>query len=160
VPDDYETIQDAVDNADSGDTIIVRDGICFENVKVDKEHLTIRSENGPDSTIVLAPIINDPVFEVSEDYVNISGFTVKGATYSNGIYLLGACYCDISNNNASNNYDGIYLYASRHNNITNNRVSDNNHDGIDLRSSSNNNTITNNIASNNNNYGIYSLRQK
>ena len=36
VPDDYGTIQDAVDNATAGDTIIVRDGTYTENVHVNK----------------------------------------------------------------------------------------------------------------------------
>ena len=45
VPNDYGTIQGAVDAASSGDTIIVRDGTYTENVNVNKR-LTIRSENG------------------------------------------------------------------------------------------------------------------
>ena len=45
VPDNYEKIQWAVDNASTGDTIIVRDGTYNENVEV-SESLTIRSENG------------------------------------------------------------------------------------------------------------------
>ena len=42
VPDDYPTIQAAVDAANAGDTIIVRDGTYIENVNVNKQ-LTIRS---------------------------------------------------------------------------------------------------------------------
>ena len=41
VPDDYPAIQAAVDAANSGDIIIVRDGTYTENVDVNKEHLTI-----------------------------------------------------------------------------------------------------------------------
>ena len=37
VPDDYERIQWAVDNASAGDTIIVRDGIYYEHVNVNKQ---------------------------------------------------------------------------------------------------------------------------
>jgi len=37
VPDDYSTIQQAVDDASAGDTIIVRDGTYTENVDVNKE---------------------------------------------------------------------------------------------------------------------------
>jgi pectin methylesterase-like acyl-CoA thioesterase len=43
VPDDYGTIQDAVDNATAGDTIIVRDGTYTENVHVNKS-LTMYSK--------------------------------------------------------------------------------------------------------------------
>ncbi|MCW3134245.1 MAG: right-handed parallel beta-helix repeat-containing protein [Methanophagales archaeon] len=76
VPDDYLTIQEAVNAASAGDTIIVRDGTYTENVEVDKR-LTIRSENGSDSTIVQAANLSNPTFEVSADGVNISGLTVK-----------------------------------------------------------------------------------
>ncbi|HID43216.1 MAG TPA: hypothetical protein EYP30_05460 [Archaeoglobaceae archaeon] len=53
VPDDYPTIQGAVDAANPGDTIIVRDGIYYENVMVDKS-LNIRSENCSTNCIVNA----------------------------------------------------------------------------------------------------------
>lgn len=71
VPDDNSTIQEAVDYAIAGDTIIVRDDTYTENVHVNKR-LTIKSENGTDKTIVHA-------FEVTADYVVIIGFTVKGS---------------------------------------------------------------------------------
>ena len=148
VPDDYTTIQAAVDNATAGDTIIVRDGNYNENVNVNKR-LTIRSENGSANCIVTAATSSDHVFEVTADYVNITGFTVKGATsYKKaGIYLDGAEHCYISDLKASNNDYGIYLDHSRYNNLTKNTAS-NNYDGIYLLWSSNNN-LTNNTASNN-----------
>ena len=112
VPDDYSTIQRAVDAAKSGEIIIVRDGRYTGNVVVNKPHLTIRSENGARATIVQAVNSNDHVFEVYADYVTISGFTVKGATENPnaGIGLHYADYCNISGNNVSNNYYGIYIY--------------------------------------------------
>jgi hypothetical protein len=88
----WNTIQEGINDASDGATIIVRDGIYCENVDVDKR-LTIRSENGADATIVQATI-SDHVFEVTADYVNITGFTVTGATcYGDGIYLSNANYC-------------------------------------------------------------------
>jgi pectin methylesterase-like acyl-CoA thioesterase len=50
---DFTRIQDAVDAASAGDTIIVRDGTYTENVDVNKR-LTIRFENGSGKTIVQA----------------------------------------------------------------------------------------------------------
>jgi parallel beta-helix repeat protein len=157
VPDDYGTIQAAVEAVNEGDTIIVRDGIYTENVDVrylKNNHLTIRSENGPDSTIVLAEDPDDDVFFVGQDYVNISGFTVTGAgAHYSGIYLRGD-YCTISNNNASNNgFAGIYVSYSTNNTISGNTANSNSHDGIILQNSSNS-TITNNIANLNTNFGI------
>jgi pectin methylesterase-like acyl-CoA thioesterase len=61
VPDEYSTIQAAVNAASNGDTIIVRDGTYTENIKVDKS-LTIRSKNGPDYTVVRAKKPDEHVF--------------------------------------------------------------------------------------------------
>ena len=36
VPDDYPTIQEAIDNANNGDTVFVKSGIYYEEVEVDK----------------------------------------------------------------------------------------------------------------------------
>lgn len=46
VPGDYATIQDAVDNAMPGDTILLGDGPFFENVVIDVENLTLRPQVG------------------------------------------------------------------------------------------------------------------
>jgi parallel beta-helix repeat protein len=150
-----ESIQAAVNAADPDDTIIVRDGIYTENINVNNR-LTIQSENGSANCIIQAEDSHDHVFEVKADYVNISGFTVEGATdYSSGIYFYHAEHCTISNNKANSNYNGIDLWDSNNNNrLTNNTVSNNSYYGISLRMSSNN-TLTNNTMSGNKyNFGI------
>ena len=177
VPDDYSTIQAAVNAASPGDTIIVRDGTYNENVNVDKR-LTLRSENGAVNCIVSASKSSDPVFNVTADYVNITGFTVRDAYYRGyGIYLYEAEHCIVSDNKATNNDYGVYLYDSSNNNIAINTASNNDWSGIYLDSSSNNNitgntasksfdgsiylnsssnnTLTGNTASDNYGYGIY-----
>ena len=116
VPDDYPTIQAAVDAASPSDTIIVRDGTYTENIDIDKDHLTIQSENGAEVTIVQAANPNDSVFEVTSDYVNINGFTMKGAhTCYAGIFIYHAGYCNIFNNICENNGLGIWLGYSDNN---------------------------------------------
>jgi parallel beta-helix repeat protein len=145
----FVNIQDAVDNASDEYTIRVDDGTYDENVDVDKQ-LTICSEYGAAVTTISAPNPNDNVFDVTADYVNISGFNVTGATQKAGIYLCNANYCNISNNSVSNNNIGIHLQMeSRYNTITNNNVSDN-ENGISL-SSSDDNHIYNNYFDNANN---------
>ncbi len=152
VPDDYATIQGAVDNATAGNTIIVRDGTYPENVKVNKR-LTIRSENGPANTIVVGNP-NDHVLSVTADHVSIKGLTVKNATGLNrvGMYV-HANYCDIMDNMALNNPYGFFLSESSKNTIINNIASDNLGDGIYL-DYSDSNTISNNTVKLNRRYGI------
>jgi len=82
VPDDYLTIQAAVDIASDGDTIIVRDGTYIENVDITKL-LIIQSEKGTGSTSVTAANPDDHIFYVTAEGVTISGFTVTGATKEN-----------------------------------------------------------------------------
>ena len=98
------SIQAAVDNAAAGETISVYNGSYTENVNVD-EQVTLRGE-GADVVTVTAASTLDHVFEVTLDYVNISGFNVTGATciFNVGIYLSSdADYCNISNNTANSN---------------------------------------------------------
>ena len=124
-------IQHAIDNASAGDTICVKDGTYNENVDVNKR-LTIRSEDGSANCIVNASNPNDPVFEVTEDYVNISGFMVQNATGATaGIYLDNVEHCNISNNNVSNNYYGIYLWDSSNNNLIYNNYFNNTNNAYD-----------------------------
>jgi internalin A len=176
---DFTKIQDAVDAASPGDTIIVYPGTYIENVDVNTDNLTIQSENGVANCIVNASNPDAHVFDVTASGVNITGFTVQNATVGGnaGIYLgSGVSHCNISSNNATNDYLGILLYSSSNNTLTNNTASLNewrgiylsysssntltdntassNDDGIYLYSSSNN-TLTNNTASSNDYDGIY-----
>ena len=178
VPDSYEKIQWAVDNAIAGDTIIVRDGTYYENLKVDKQ-LTIKSENGSANCIIDGGG-SGSVITLNANGITIEGFTVRnsGTSWSDagikvnsdnnsitgnnisnnwyGIHLWYSSNNSITNNNLSlNNWDGILLYSSSNNLITNNSISLNNGDGILLSSYSSNNSITNNNLSSNNEAGIH-----
>jgi len=155
-PADFPTIQEAVDAASLGDIIIVKDGNYTENVDVNKNGLTVESENGANATIVQAADSEDHVFEITADYVTISGFTVKGATGLDkiGLCLSGADHCTISDNNAVSNYVGIALLGGGTNNaISGNTANSNTSIGIYLGSSSTNNSVSGNTA-NLNPYGI------
>jgi len=163
------SIQAAINNAIAGDTIYVHTGTYAENLIVNKT-LTLRG----DGAGVVTVQTNDPninVFTVTADYVNISGFTVTGATsYSNaGICLNNSNNSIIANNVVSGNFAnifisssdrttltdntvsdgdyGIYMAFSSDNNLTGNRATLNAQYGINLVDFSNNNTIRDNIAS-------------
>ena len=138
VPDDYEKIQWAIGNASDGDTILVRAETYYENIVVDKM-VDIQSVSGSSVTKVVAYNASDHVFHVIVNHVNISGFTVMGATgvappypnWKSGILLDNVSYCNISNNILINNNYGIYLYKAVNNTISGN-IAWNNSDGFYL----------------------------
>ena len=145
------SIQAAVDNAGSGETICVKAGSYTENVDITTSHLRLTGE-GAGVVTVTAANPNDHVFNVTADYVNISGFNATRATGSGmaGIYLNGADHCNISENNCSNNCEGIKLRKSSNNRLTSNTANSNSDYGISL-SLSKGNLIYNNYFNNTNN---------
>ncbi len=151
----FSSIKDAINDYDTSDghTIEVGDGVYHENVKVTKS-LTIRSLNGSADCIIQGARRREHVVTVTADCVNVSGFTVNGATSRKAGIYLNAGYCNVSTNNCSNNYIGIHLDGSNNNIISGNDCSNNGGEGIYLDGSSNNRVSSNN-CSNNRGDGIY-----
>ncbi len=159
----FTNIQDAVDNATAGDTIIVRDGTYTENVVVGKE-LTIRSENGYAKTLVRAARSSKHVFTVTADNVTIQGFTVTGAVAKHPYYSYKTAgialgrdvdHCNITDNRVTNNTQGIRLSFLCGNNIVKrNIVNANSIFGIFLYWGSNGNKIEDNIVDFNGKRGL------
>jgi len=156
--DTYSSIQEAVDRAAAGSTIIVREGWYQETVNVDKT-LTILSECGSENTVIQSDNPEDCVFCVTANSVNISGFTIiGGGDYSNsilsncGILLYNANGNNICNNILTDNLLGICLYGSSNNTVQANNVISNSC-GVYLYDSPNNTLYRNRAISNS--YGIY-----
>lgn len=139
----YKTIQDAVNAASPGDTIIVGRGTYSENIAVNKP-LTIKSSEGAPLTIVQAAVANKDVFSLSANDIRIEGFTVTGLQGGAGISINNASRCVVTNNIVYGNIRGVYLQSSAANDVSNNNLTNNGY-GIYLDYSLNN-TIFNNVA--------------
>ncbi len=161
VPEDYPTIQEAIDAANPGDTIFVAHGIYNENIIIDKQ-ITLIGE-GKENTIIVGHGVGDVIY-VSSDGVKISGFTIKGSgnRYISpseggdaGIKLDRVKNCIISNCIVTENSLGIFLNSSDNNIVENNTCYLNRMDGIYLRLSNSNIIRGNNCTSNGGHGGIY-----
>jgi parallel beta-helix repeat protein len=132
VPDDYPTIQEAVNAANPGDTIFVRAGIYYENVVIDK-----------------------PINLIGEDFATISGFGLEYGPW--GLVTITSsnvtiCGFSIVNSSYFGAGIGIFINSVDYVNITRNVIR--NHDyGIDIRYSTGD-FISNNVISDCKTYGI------
>jgi len=146
--DDYLSIQETIDHASAGDTIIVKDGEYREDIIVEKS-LIIRSENGPDNCTINTAEEWESVFKVTANQVEISGFTLTGATQGFGaIWLCPSTRSSIAGNVFYNNRYAIRLDGSHYNIITGNLAEDSDYAHICLYHSDNN-RISGNTCSNN-----------
>jgi len=126
VPDNYNTIQKAIDAAFEGDTVFVASGIYYENVWINKEDLTLIGEDQR-NTIINGQRRADVVL-VTVNGVKISGFTLKNSKNSlfySGIYVTEAERITISEVTTLNNYHGIFLYGVANATLRNNNMTRN-----------------------------------
>lgn len=144
VPDDYPTIQKAIDAANEGATIFVRNGTYSENVVLNKPNLTLIGE---DKHTTVIDGNGESVVSLEVNNTKIKGFTLQNGdcgilmspwthehAISNNIienndYGVSGHYdcfdvsiCD--NTISSNNISGIQMLFS-HSMISNNLISDN-----------------------------------
>lgn len=156
----YKSIQNAVDNATDGDTVLVYPGNYTENVHVSKElTITSLSEN-PVDTVIHAANSEDDVFNVVADNVTIKGFGISGARTDQygddkaGIYFEGVNNSVTKKNNVFSNGYGIFLFDSYNNTLTENNVYMGRIGGIFLWNSSNN-ELNNNLINATNHQGVF-----
>ena len=157
-PADFSSIQEAINAATAGDTIIVYAGTYIENVNVNKK-LTVKGINYP----VIDGNEARSTVAITADMVILQGFNVTNCGYSGepfggGIELSGVENCIITENHAyDNKRNGISLTNSNHNIVKNNTCI-NNENGIRLWSSSpstsSDNIVYDNTCIENLRYGI------
>jgi parallel beta-helix repeat protein len=182
-PENYSKIQDAINNASSGDFIFVynQSSPYYENIIIKKDNIKLVGENKY-NTIIDGSYINDTIY-LQADNVTIKGFTIQHSgqnespDYNAGILMYhfsnyniitdniiiknrnGICLQFGSNNTLtrniiSYNYEGILIFGdSVHNVISENKIENNNY-GIHIAFTVYNTIIENTIA-NNSEFGIY-----
>lgn len=78
VPDDYASLQDALDGARDGDVVIARDDTYYENINFNGRAIRLISENGPAGCVIDAQNLGRAVvFEGGEPATTVlDGFTI------------------------------------------------------------------------------------
>ena len=102
VPDNYPSIQDAINNAGAGDRIYIKRGIYVENPVVNKS-VSLVGENR-DKTIIDVTA----GLKVESNSVTITGLTIYDGY--DGISL-ATNYCNISGNKITNTTHGIVVFG-------------------------------------------------
>jgi parallel beta-helix repeat protein len=178
VPDNYTTIQEAVDNANDNDTVFVRNGTYHEHVGVSKKVLligedrdtTIIDGNGTGTVVQLGTNVTITNFTIRNGEYGVkiwnygvvpvySGNVVNDTKIMNNRYgaiLIRACANNTIINNliVNNTLFGIHLWHSGYNTMINNTVVNNGH-GIDFYGNSKGNILRNNkMTDNTYNFGL------
>lgn len=157
VPDDFATIQEAINNATPGDMIFVSSGLYHERVVINKTVMLV-GENR-ETTIVDGGFAGS-VFQITADNVSVTGFKLQNTGWKwgrSGVEVYNADYCEIKGNFVFLTCHQIRLNCSRGSKIIGNIVSAPTRDpfprsayGIRLENSADclieNNTVSNNIG--------------
>jgi parallel beta-helix repeat protein len=149
-PGNYSTIQDAINNASSRDTVYVYHATYHEAIVIDVEILSVIGE-GRDVTCIDANFSSAAVI-ISQSCVSLRGFTIIGK--NNCVYVTGGLTAiTVSENNLSSYYYSVeFAYEGDNNwNVLENNIFNPTSCGIHLASWSDSgfNTIRNNTFINN-----------
>jgi parallel beta-helix repeat protein len=152
VPQDYSTIQEAINAASEKATIFVKQGIYYENLVIDKP-LSLSGEDKKTLVMGSGGVDDANVFCVKSDNVKIFGFTIKSLNYStskehaNGIKINGN-NISIHDNLIENTFWGILCPIQSFVNIYNNTIRATFKEGIRFYGGNLNLILTNNITEN------------
>ncbi|MBS7636088.1 right-handed parallel beta-helix repeat-containing protein [Candidatus Bathyarchaeota archaeon] len=123
IPDQYPTIQSAINAAHEGDLILVRPGRYLECITIDKSLRVIGS--GVNLSIIES-VGGKHTIEIKANNVVLKGFTITGLEHGPwaGIYIRGS-NCIVEENFVTKHYYGIKIYDSSNNILRNNIISNN-----------------------------------
>ena len=141
-PGNYSSIQAAIDNASSGDTVFVFNDSSpyFERIIIDKS-INLKGENR-ESTEIYGDYEGD-VVNISADHVKFTGLTIKYSGNWNAGIIIQSNFNFIEHNILLRNSDGVRIKSSHDNIITGNIIESDEKD-IYILENSNDNIIDNN----------------
>ena len=149
VPEDYISINNAMEDAGPGDVISVSEGYHPEGeVDIRKTNLTLVA-NG---SVVLNGLRQNNALHIKADWVNVTGFVIQNASRS-GVYVEGR-HNVIENNVIRDNCWGVQIYNSSYCTMRLNLLVNNTDSGLSLEHSGNN-SITKNRFHLNMRFGIF-----
>ncbi len=143
-----QSIQEAINSAKPGDTILVYEGTYYERIEVNKTVLLV-GENRV--TTIVDGGGAGTIIKVTADNTNITGFTIQNAgntLVDCGVFIGESENVTINNNIIKDNSCGILLQKTNNSNFINNILIDNYACGIQFSNSNNNKIIGNTIAYN------------
>ncbi|MCI0474375.1 MAG: right-handed parallel beta-helix repeat-containing protein, partial [Ignavibacteria bacterium] len=80
MPSEYGTIQEAVDDAQPGDVIMIDDGFFFETINLSgRNNITIKGKNGREDCLIIGGTIYG---DSSTHHITIEGLTLLGSNYA------------------------------------------------------------------------------
>ncbi len=149
-PEDFISIQDAINAAIDGDTVFVYNGTYNERIVVNKT-INLTGEGRRNTILDGGSPLKGDVVKITEEWVNITGLTITGCGADSrdaGMALIDINYIRVINCNVSSNRRyGIYLDGSSNINITGTNFSSNFWDGVYISSSTNITLSNNNFVS-------------
>lgn len=112
-------IQSAIDNATSGDTILVEQGTYTENVDITTNIHGIYGNGTMDSVVIQADDTSDDVIDIMVSDVILSNLTVTGSSMLYGVYSNSHDNITLNYINSSINEFGIQLESCTNSTISN-----------------------------------------
>jgi parallel beta-helix repeat protein len=140
----FVSIQEAINEAENGSTVLVPSGIYCEHVIVNKT-ISFVGENV--STTIIDGTNNGTVVSITADNVSISCFTIRNSGWGwtrNGVYVQ-ADNCEIKNNFLIQNCHNIRVNYSKSSQVLENKIDGNGY-GIRLMNAFNCTAIDNNVS--------------
>jgi parallel beta-helix repeat protein len=145
VPDNYPTIQQAINAANPGDTIFIKNGIYFEEVVLNKT-VSLVGES-PENTIIDGRFLNVSIgtaITITADGANVT--RLMTANHGAGIEISSSCNVISENIITNNTFAGILVYSCANNTVQRNHVDHCTLQGIQLGGTEGNKISENTIS--------------